>query len=394
MRYLTDLNLKNKRVLIREDLNVPISDHEINNDRRIEAAIPTIQYAIDSGARVMICSHLGRPAEGEFNPEFSLTPVAHRLTERLGKPVTLAPLGIPAQAPAPGEILLWENLRFNAGEKNNDPELAKKMAATCDVFVMDAFATAHRRHASTYGIAEYAPEVCGGLLLKKELETLEEICNAPAKPTLAIIGGSKVSTKLMLLDALIKKTDQLIVGGGIANTFIAAAGFPVGQSLCEFDFIEKAKKIIRTAEQLNIDIPLPIDVIVAKQVSKNAVTEIKLISEIAGDDMILDIGPQTIARFVSMIKNAKTILWNGPLGVFEIEAFAAGTQQLALAIAKNKQALTVAGGGDTLAAIDKWHLGEELSYISTGGGAFLEYIEGAPLPVIELLKRRQHAKTN
>jgi len=394
MLYITDLNLKNKRVLIREDLNVPMTSGKIDNDRRIEAAIPTIQYAIDSGAHVMICSHLGRPTEGQFDQEFSLAPVAKYLEKRLSKTVRLAPFGIPNNMPLENEILLWENVRFNAGEKNNDPELAKKMAATCDVFVMDAFATAHRRHASTYGVAEYAPEICGGFLLKKELEALEKICNIPTKPTLAIIGGSKVSTKLTLLHALIKKVDQLIVGGGIANAFIAAAGFSIGKSLYEADLLQETRKLLESAKQLNIEIPIPIDVIVAKQCNKNAETVIKLISEIASDDMILDIGPQTIACFIDRIKNAKTILWNGPVGVFEIDAFSAGTHQLALTIAENKQALTVAGGGDTLAAIDKWHLGEKLSYISTGGGAFLEYIEGTPLPTIELLKRRKHAKTN
>jgi phosphoglycerate kinase len=394
MLSITDLNLKNKRVLIREDLNVPMTDGKIDNDRRIDAALPTIQYAIAAGARVMICSHLGRPSEGSFTQAFSLAPVAQHLAERLGQAVTLAALGIPPDAPAPGEVLLWENLRFNRGEMNNDPLLAKKMAATCDIFVMDAFATAHRRQASTYGVAEFAPSLCAGLLLKKELDALEKICDAPTRPTLAIIGGSKVSSKLKLLHSLIHKVDKLIVGGGIANTFIAAAGFSVGKSLYEPDLVSETAQLLAAAKQANIAIPLPIDVVVAKQCTANAHAQIKLVSEVASDEMILDIGPQTLAEFTKIVGAAKTILWNGPVGVFEIEAFANGTHGLALAIAGNKQALTVAGGGDTLSAIDKWKLSENLSYISTGGGAFLEYLEGRPLAVIELLKEGHHAKTN
>ena len=394
MLNITDLDLKNKRVLIREDLNVPMTNGQISNERRIDAAIPTIQFAIDAGARVMICSHLGRPEEGIFNPQFSLAPVAKYLSQRLNKSVTLAPLGIPSDAPAFGEILLWENVRFNIGEMDNDANLARKMAAVCDIFVMDAFATAHRRQASTYGVAEFAPTICAGLLLQKELAALEKICATPAHPTVAIIGGSKVSSKLKLLHALLKKADKIIVGGGIANTFIAAAGFSVGKSLYEPNLLAETRQLLATAKQHNVEIPLPIDVVVAKECSEGAETQIKLISNVAADEMILDVGPQTLAQFATMVSSAKTILWNGPLGVFEIDAFAAGTHGLALAIANNQQALTVAGGGDTLAAIDKWNLSEKLSYISTGGGAFLEYLEGTPLPVIELLEEKQNVKTD
>ena len=384
MRLITDLNLNNKRVLIRQDLNVPMTSGKIANTRRIIEALPTIQYALDKGARVMVCSHLGRPDEGVFSSEFSLAPVAQYLEKSLNTRVILAPLGIPAEPPAPGEVLLWENLRFNKGEKDNNPALGKKMAITCDIFVMDAFATGHRCHASTMGLAEYAPISCAGLLLQKELNTLQKILETPTKPVLAIIGGSKISSKLKLVYKLMENVDGLILGGAMANTLLAAEGFSVGKSLYEPELLSEAKKLLQRAEKYNIEIPLPIDI-----VTQN--TEIKLIHEIHPNDIILDIGPKTQELFVSIINKAKTILWNGPVGVFEKEAFAAGTHAIAVAIAENKQALTIAGGGDTLAAIDKWQLSEELSYISTGGGAFLAYLEGSPLPIIELLKDKGKA---
>jgi phosphoglycerate kinase len=380
---MQDLDLSGRRVLIREDLNVPIKDGAITSDTRIQAALPTLRMALEKGAAVMVMSHLGRPKEGEAAAEFSLQPVAQRLSELLGQEVRLANDWLDGVEVNPGDVVLCENVRFNVGEKANDEQLAKRMAALCDVFVMDAFGTAHRAQASTEGVVHHAPIACAGPLLAAELEALDQALKAPKKPLLAIIGGSKVSTKLGVLNALMDEVDQLIVGGGIANTLLAAAGKPVGKSLYEPDQLDDAKRLLASGR-----IPLPEDVVVASEFSAKAEARIVDADDVDEDDMILDVGPKTTARYQDVVAQAGTILWNGPVGVFEFDAFAAGTKGLADAIARS-EAFSIAGGGDTLAAIGQWQLGDQVSYISTGGGAFLEFVEGKVLPAIAALQ--QHA---
>jgi len=384
---MTDLDLKGKRVLIREDFNVPIHDGQITSDARLRAALPTLQYAIEAGAKIIILSHLGRPNEGEFKQEFSLAPVAERLADLLQKPVRFANDWLNGLSLAAGEIVLCENVRFQKGEKRNDPVLAQKMAALCDVFVMVAFATAHRAEASTYGVAEYAPIACAGLLLANELEALHKALADPRRPLVAIVGGAKVSTKITVLEALLRKVDHLIIGGGIANTFLAAAGFPVGVSLFEPESIDAAKYLVEFAKKNNTTIPLPKDVVVAHEFKASVKGTVKSIHAVLPNEMILDIGPETIQEYTQILKNAGTILWNGPVGVFEFPAFATGTKTLAHAIVESS-AFTIAGGGDTLAAIEKFGIGGKLSYVSTGGGAFLEFVEGKELPAIKILQER------
>ena len=377
---MADLDLNGKRVLIREDLNVPVKDGKITSDARILASLPTIKLALAKGASVMVCSHLGRPTEGESSIENSLLPVAAYLSKALARPVSLIENYVDGYAIPAGEVVLFENVRFNTGEKKNSDELAQKYAALCDVFVMDAFGTAHRAEASTHGVAKFAPIACAGPLLSAELEALALALDNPASPMIAVVAGSKVSTKLDVLKSLSDVCDQLIVGGGIANTFLAAAGYNIGKSLYEADMIETAKEISRS-----VSVPLPEDVVVAKEFAENAVATIKSVKEVEDDDMILDIGPLTAARFANFIKSAKTILWNGPVGVFEFDQFGEGTKTLALAIAGSK-GFSIAGGGDTLAAIDKYGVAGQISYISTGGGAFLEFVEGKKLPAVEALE--------
>lgn len=382
---MTDLDLTNQRVLIREDLNVPVKNGVVHSDARIVAALPTIRLALEKGAAVMLCSHLGRPEEGQFSEDNSLAPVATYLSEALGREVPLLRDYLDGVEIAPGEIVLLENVRFNSGEKNNSDELAKKYAALCDVFVMDAFGTAHRAQGSTHGVAKYAKVACAGPLLAAELAALGKALRAPAKPMAAIVAGSKVSTKLDVLTSLADVCDQLIVGGGIANTFLAAAGFPVGKSLYEAELLDTAKAI---AEKVSV--PLPVDVVVAKAFAADAEATVKAVADVAEDDMILDIGPETAQQFAELLKNSKTILWNGPVGVFEFDQFANGTKVLAEAIA-DSPAFSIAGGGDTLAAIDKYNVAEKISYISTGGGAFLEFVEGKVLPAVAVLEERAKA---
>jgi len=384
---MTDIALKNKRVLIREDFNVPMSNNQITSDARIHAALPTIKLALQDNAKVILLSHLGRPTEGEFNPEFSLKPVADRLSQLLNKPVKFVSNWLAGVELNPGEIALCENVRMQPGEKKNDPTLAKKMAALCDVFVMDAFATAHRAEASTVGVAQFTPVACAGLLLAAELAALEKALAKPARPLVAIIGGSKVSTKLTVLDSLINKVDKLIVGGGIANTFLAAVGLSIGKSLYEADLISAAKSLLELAKKCHVEILLPTDVVVAKEFSASAKPILKTVNAVAADEMILDIGPATQQLYTGVLKNAGTILWNGPVGVFEFDAFADGTKALAHAIADSK-AFSIAGGGDTLAAIEKYNIEDRISYISTGGGAFLEFVEGKELPAVKILQER------
>lgn len=379
---MTDLDLNGKRVLIRQDLNVPIKNGEVTSDKRIVASLPTIMYAIKAGARVMITSHLGRPTAGEFDEKFSLEPVAKHLAELLGQPVTLERNWLEGVEIESGEVVLCENVRFNVGEKENDEVLSKKMAALCDVCVQDAFGTAHRAHASTYGVAQYAPIACAGPLLIGELEALGKALDNPKRPMVAVVGGSKVSTKLTVLDALSKIVDQLVVGGGIANTFIAAQGHGVGQSLCEHDLIPTAQSLMEKCE-----IPIPVDVVCGKEFSEFAVAETKSSNSVASDDMIFDIGPNSINELAEIMRNAGTIVWNGPVGVFEFDQFASGTMILANAIAES-EAFSIAGGGDTLAAVNKFNIEDKISYISTGGGAFLEFLEGKKLPVVEILEKR------
>ena len=386
-KRLTDLDLAGKRVLIREDLNVPVKDGVVGSDTRIRASLATIQHCLDAGARVIVMSHLGRPSEGEFSEEASLQPVAHRLGELLGKPVRLVRdwvNGVEAEA---GEVVLCENVRFNVGEKKDNEELSKKMAALCDVYVMDAFGSAHRAHASTHGVGRFAPVACAGMLLAGELDALGKALKSPERPLLAIVGGSKVSGKLEVLDSLSSLCDQLIVGGGIANTFIAAAGHPVGKSLYEADLIPEARRLIEQAKARGGEIPVPTDVVTAKEFSDSAAATVKNVSEVSEDDMILDIGPETAARYADIIKSAGTIVWNGPVGVFEIEQFSHGTQTVAKAVADAK-GFSIAGGGDTLAAIEKYGIGDQVSYTSTGGGAFLEFLEGKKLPAVAMLETR------
>ncbi|WP_070339091.1 phosphoglycerate kinase [Pseudomonas aeruginosa] len=379
---MTDLDLKGKRVLIREDLNVPVKDGQVQSDARIKAALPTLKLALEKGAAVMVCSHLGRPTEGEFSAENSLKPVAEYLSKALGREVPLLADYLDGVEVKAGDLVLFENVRFNKGEKKNADELAQKYAAPCDVFVMDAFGTAHRAEGSTHGVARFAKVAAAGPLLAAELDALGKALDNPARPMAAIVAGSKVSTKLDVLNSLAGICDQLIVGGGIANTFLAAAGHKVGKSLYEADLVETAKAIAA-----KVKVPLPVDVVVAKEFAESAVATVKAIAEVADDDMILDIGPQTAAQFAELLKTSKTILWNGPVGVFEFDQFGEGTRTLANAIA-DSAAFSIAGGGDTLAAIDKYGIVERISYISTGGGAFLEFVEGKVLPAVEILEQR------
>ncbi|MCQ4287402.1 phosphoglycerate kinase [Pseudomonas stutzeri] len=379
---MTDLDLQGKRVLIREDLNVPVKDGTVKSDARILAALPTIKLALEKGAAVLVCSHLGRPEEGVFSEEDSLKPVADYLSKALNRDVPLVRDYLDGVEVKAGELVLLENVRFNKGEKKNTDELAQKYAALCDVFVMDAFGTAHRAQGSTHGVAKFAQVACAGPLLAAELDALGKALKSPAKPMAAIVAGSKVSTKLDVLNSLSQVCDQLIVGGGIANTFLAAAGFPVGKSLYEADLVDTAKAIAA-----KVSVPLPVDVVVAKAFAEDAEATVKSIAEVADDDMILDIGPQTATNFAELLKSSKTILWNGPVGVFEFDQFGNGTKVLAQAIAESP-AFSIAGGGDTLAAIDKYGVSEKISYISTGGGAFLEFVEGKVLPAVEMLEQR------
>lgn len=384
---MLDLDLAGKRVLIREDLNVPVKAGVISSDARIRAVLPTIQAALAARACVMVMSHLGRPVEGECAQEFSLNPVAQRLSQLLGVPVSLKRDWLAGVTVSPGEVVLLENVRFNNGEKKNDDQLARKMAALCDVFVMDAFGTAHRAEASTYGVAKYAPIACAGPLLVRELVALETALEKPARPLMAIVAGSKVSTKLTVLESLLSKVDQLIVGGGITNTFLAALGFNVGKSLHEPDMLDICRRLLEQSKKRGIVIPMPTDVVVAKEFSAKAEADVKSVDAVAADEMILDIGPDSAEHIAKMIASAGTILWNGPVGVFEFEQFGEGTRTLATAIARSK-AFSLAGGGDTLAAIEKYGIEDSISYISTGGGAFLEFVEGKKLPAVEILEQR------
>ena len=387
IQRMVDLDLSGKRVLIRQDLNVPVKNGKVTSDIRIQASVPTIEKALAAGAAVILLSHLGRPDEGQYDEAASLKPVAERLSILLGKPVRVEKDWLEGVVIAPGEVVLCENVRFNVGEEKNSDELGKKMAALCDVFVMDAFGTAHRAQASTHSVAKFAPIVCAGPLLASELDALGKALETPAKPLVAIVGGSKVSTKLTVLKSLSEKVDQLIVGGGIANTFIAAAGFQVGKSLYEADLIEEAQRLIAEAKKAGSAIPIPVDVVCAKEFSETAIATIKKVEDVEADDLILDIGPDTAKLYAELIKSAGTIVWNGPVGVFEIEQFSHGTQSLATAIAQSS-AFSIAGGGDTLAAIDKYGINDLVSYTSTGGGAFLEFLEGKELPAVAILKSR------
>ena len=387
---MSDVDLAGKRVLIREDLNVPLAEGRITSDVRIQAAVPTLRQALDAGAAVIVMSHLGRPTEGQFDTRFSLQPVADKLAELLGVPVPLQKDWVDADVEvAAGEIVLLENVRFAPGEKECDPALSKSMAALCDVFVMDAFGTAHRAQASTYGVAEYAPIACAGPLLARELEALGKALNKPARPVVAVVGGSKVSTKLTVLDALADIVDQLIVGGGIANTFIAAAGHAVGKSLYEEEMLETARGLAANRDD-RAEIPVPTDVVVATEFASSAAATIRDVTAVSRDELILDIGPETAAHFADILQRAGTIIWNGPVGVFEFDQFGAGTEAVARAIAEST-AFSIAGGGDTLAAIDKYGVADRISYISTGGGAFLEFVEGKKLPAVEILENRAGA---
>jgi phosphoglycerate kinase len=384
---MTDLDLTGKRVLIREDLNVPISEGKVSSDKRIKASLPTIEHAMKAGAKVMIMSHLGRPTEGEYDPQFSLQPVADHLSGLLGTEVRLVKEWLEGIDLNDGDVVICENVRFNKGEKKNNDELAQKMAALCDIYVMDAFGTAHRAQASTHGVAKYAPVACAGPLLAGELEALGKALGNPARPLVAIVGGSKVSTKLTVLESLSKIVDQLIVGGGIANTFIAASGYEVGKSLYEPDLVDTAKGLSESARARGADIPIPADVVCGKEFSENATATLKPAAEVDEDDMIFDVGPETSRHFAELLKNAGTIVWNGPVGVFEFDQFGEGTKALSLAIAESN-AFSIAGGGDTLAAVDKYGIGDRVSYISTGGGAFLEFLEGKKLPAVAMLEER------
>ena len=380
---MTDLDLSGKRVLIREDLNVPVKDGQVTSDARIRASLPTIELALNAGAKVMVMSHLGRPTEGEYAEEFSLAPVAAHLETLLGRPVKLIKDWLDGGFDvAAGELVLLENVRFNKGEKKDDEALSKQMAALCDVYVMDAFGTAHRAQASTHGVARFAEVACAGPLLANELDALGKALDNPARPMAAIVGGSKVSTKLEVLNSLSDKVDQLIVGGGIANTFLAAAGKPVGKSLCEHDLVDTAKALME-----KVNIPLPVDVVVAKEFSESAEAVVKSVDDVADDEMILDIGPQSAQNLAALLKTAGTIIWNGPVGVFEFDQFGEGTKVVSLAIAQSS-GFSIAGGGDTLAAVDKYGIADQVSYISTGGGAFLEFVEGKVLPAVAILETR------
>jgi|TARA_B110000259_G_scaffold89106_1_gene103637 phosphoglycerate kinase len=385
---LVDLDLRGKRVLIRQDLNVPVRKGIVSSDQRIKASLPTIQYCIDAGARLMIMSHLGRPTEGIIDAQYSLQPVANYLSDAIGKSVNLNTdyLDNPPVLDD-GDVLLLENVRFNVGEKADDETLSKRYADLCDVYAMDAFGTAHRAQASTHGVGLFAPVACAGPLLSAELEALSMAFDKPKRPVVAIVGGSKVSTKLTVLDALSEVVDQLIPGGGIANTFIAAAGYNIGQSLAEIDLIPEAKRLIEIARAKGKDIPVPTDVVCGKAFSEQTQATIKLVSEVDDDDMILDIGPETASKFAKLMAQAETIVWNGPVGVFEFAQFGEGTRMLGQAIASSN-AFSIAGGGDTLAAVDKYNIESGISYISTGGGAFLEFLEGKKLPAVKMLEQR------
>src|SRR6188474_1232109 len=387
---MANLELRGKRVLIREDLNVPVQNQQVTSDARIRAALPTIETARRAGARVMVMSHLGRPEEGVYDAEFSLAAVAARLSELLGVKVRLVRDWLDGVDCEPGQVVLLENVRFNEGEKKNRDELAQRMAALCDVYVMDAFATAHRAEASTHGIAKFATVACAGPLLTNELEALEKALGSPKRPVIAIVGGSKVSTKLTVLENLLGKVDRLIVGGGIANTFLAAAGHPIGKSLHEADMVGVARELLERSRGSQVEIPLPSDVVVAKEFSASAEADVKGVDEVVASDMILDIGPDTADRFAATLKGAGTVVWNGPVGVFEFDQFGEGTRVLALAVARSP-AFSIAGGGDTIAAIEKYGVGEDISYISTAGGAFLEFLEGKKLPAVDVLEQRAAA---
>ena len=382
IKLMSELDLMNKKVLIREDLNVPIKNGKVTSDARLKAALPTIKQALDGGAQIILMSHLGRPTEGQYDSQYSLQPVADYLSDMLGIDVLLVQDWQQGIVISQGQVALLENVRFNKGEKANDESLAKAYAELCDIFVMDAFGTAHRAQASTHGVAKYAPIACAGPLLAKELDALERATAKPTPPVAAIVGGSKVSTKLMVLQTLSAKVDQLIVGGGIANTFLAAAGKPVGKSLYEPDLIPAAKALMET-----VDIPLPVDVIVGREFSDSAEARTISVDDVEAEDMIFDIGPQSAQQLAELIKTMGTIIWNGPVGVFEFDQFAAGTEALSRAIAESS-GFSIAGGGDTLAAVDKYGIADQVSYISTGGGAFLEYVEGKQLPAVSILEER------
>jgi phosphoglycerate kinase len=384
---MSSLDLRDKRVLIREDLNVPIQGGSVSSDARIRAALPTIQAALSARARVIVMSHLGRPEEGKYAEEFSLAPVAKRLAQLLGVPVAFKKDWLDGVDVAPGEVVLLENVRFNKGEKKDADELSRRMAALCDIYVMDAFGTAHRAEASTHGVAKYAPIVCAGPLLVSELSALETALEKPARPLLAIVAGSKVSTKLTVLESLLSKVDQLIVGGGITNTFLAALGFNVGKSLYEPNMLDICRRLLEQSKKRGIVIPMPTDVVVAKEFSAKAEADVKDVRQVSAEDMILDIGPDSSEAIAALVASAGTILWNGPVGVFEFAQFGEGTRTLATAIARSK-AFSLAGGGDTLAAIEKYGIEDSISYISTGGGAFLEFVEGKKLPAVEILEQR------
>lgn len=387
-KRLSELDLAGKRVLIRADLNVPVKEGKVTSDTRIRASIATIEHCLAAGAsRIMVMSHLGRPTEGEYADEFSMKPVADRLESLLGKPVKLAKDWLNGVESNKGDVILCENVRFNKGEKKDNEDLSKQMASLCDVYVMDAFGTAHRAEASTHGVGVHAPVACAGLLLAAELDALGKALKSPRRPLLAIVGGSKVSGKLEVLESLSELCDQLIVGGGIANTFIAAAGFKVGKSLYEADLIPEAQRLMEKAKSRGGEIPVPTDVVTAKEFSESAIATIKKVQDVADDDLILDIGPDTSARYAEIIKAAGTIVWNGPVGVFEIEQFSKGTEEVAKAVATGK-GFSIAGGGDTLAAIEKYGIEKDVSYTSTGGGAFLEFLEGKKLPAVAMLETR------
>ncbi len=390
MMRMENLSLTGKRVLIREDLNVPMKDGRITEDTRIQASLPTLQHAVRAKARLMVVSHLGRPKEGQYDESASLAPVARRLSELLGQEVRLVKDWVNGVEVNPGEVVLCENVRFEAGEEKNDDTLARKMAALCDVYVNDAFATAHRAQASTHCIAKYAPQVCAGPLLAAEVDALTRALDKPERPLVAIVGGSKVSTKLEVLESLVQIVDQLVVGGGIMNTFLKAAGHPIGQSLHEPDLVETARTILKKAKQRGAEIPLATDVICAKRFAEDAEASVKNVAEVTADDLILDVGPQTSLHLTQMLKNAKTIVWNGPVGVFEFDHFAGGTRAIAEAIASS-ETFSLAGGGDTIAAIAKFGVTDRISYISTAGGAFLEFLEGKTLPAIAILNERDRA---
>jgi len=382
---MKDLDLKGKRVLIREDLNVPVKNGKVTSDARIRASLPTIEYAVKCGAKVMLMSHLGRPTEGSFDENLSLTPVAAHLSTLLNQSVSILKDWRNCPELTEGEVVLFENVRFNEGEKKDSEVLSKDYASLCDIYVMDAFGTAHRAQASTHGVGKFAPISCAGPLLVAELEALANALENPKRPLVAIVGGSKVSTKLTVLKSLSNIADKIIVGGGIANTFLAAEGKPVGKSLCETDLIDVAKELLEST-----NIPLPVDVVVGKEFSETAVATIKCVDEVEQDDMIFDVGPKTTEILSEILKTAGTIIWNGPIGVFEFDQFGEGTKALSLAIADSK-AFSIAGGGDTLAAVDKYQVADKISYISTGGGAFLEFVEGKTLPAVAMLTKRAHS---